>query len=93
MKSDDAAGLQRLARLVDQRLRDRNGIVNPVSIEPIVSLMLEDSEPWRSGEYASNLLKDWLRGHVAARTLTGHPTRIRLRERLMEEYAESDRLP
>ena len=92
LKADDGAGLRRLARLVDQRLRDHNGIVNPVSIEPIVSLMLEDSEPWRSGEYASNLLKDWLRGHVAAGTPTGHPPRIRLRERLMAAYAESDRL-
>ena len=91
MKSGDAAGLQRLARLVDQRLRDPNGIVNPVSIEPIVSLMLEDRDPWRSGEYASNLLKDWLRGHVVAGTSTGNPTRIRLRERLMEAYVESDR--
>ena len=92
LKSDDAAGIQRLARLVNQRLRDRNGFVNPASIEPIVCLMLEDSEPWRSGEYASNLLKDWLRGHVVTGTSTGHPARIRLRERLMEAYAESDRL-
>ena len=91
LKGDDAAGLRRLARLVDQRLRDHNGIVNPISIEPIVWLMLEDSEPWRSGEYASNLLRDWLHAHVAARTLAGHPARIRLRERLMEAYAESDR--
>ena len=92
LKSDDAAGIQRLARLVNQRLRDHNGIVNPVSIEPIVCLMLEDSEPWRSGEYASNLLKDWLRGHVVAETSTEHTARIRLRELLMEAYAESDRL-
>ena len=92
LKSDEAAGLRRLARLVDQRLRDHNGIVNPISIEPIVWLMLEDSEPWRYGEYASDLLKDWLRGHLVAGTPTGHPARVRLRERLMEAYAESDRL-
>ncbi len=91
LKRDDAAGLRRLARLVDQRLRDHNGIVNPISVEPIVWLMMEDSEPWRPGEYASDLLRDWLRAHVAARTLAGHPARIRLRERLMEAYAESDR--
>ncbi|MCE2499314.1 MAG: hypothetical protein J4G13_00425 [Dehalococcoidia bacterium] len=77
--------------MVDQRLSGHNGIVNPISIEPIVWLMLEDSEPWRYGEYASNLLKDWLRGHVVAGTPTGHPARVRFRERLMEAYAESDR--
>ena len=91
LKGDDAAGLQRLVRLVEQRLRDQNGIVNPISIEPIISLMLEDSEPWRSGQYASDLLRDWLRGHAAARTPTGHPSRILLRERLVEAYADAGR--
>lgn len=91
LKGNDGAGVRRLERLVDQRLRDDNGLVNPISIEPIISLMLEDSEPWRAGEYASNLLKDWLRGHLAARTPTSHPLRVRLRERLMESYVESDR--
>ena len=92
LKAGNAAGLQRLARLVDQRLRDNNGFVNPVSIEQMVWLMLEDREPWRSGEYASNLLKDWLRGHVAAGTPAEHPARIRLQERLVESYAEADLL-
>ena len=91
LKGRDATGLRRLARLVDQRLRDHHGIINPTPIEPIVWLMLEDSEPWRLGEYASNLLKDWLRGHVVAGTPTGHPARVRLRERLIEAYAEADR--
>ena len=70
LKDDDAAGIQRLVRLVDQRLRGHNSIVDPISIEPMVSLMLEDGEPWLSGQYASNLLRDWLRGHIAARTPT-----------------------
>lgn len=91
LKGGDANGLRRLARLVGQRLRDDNGLVNPISIEPIIWLMLEDSNPWRAGEYASNLLRDWLHGHVVAGTPTGHPPRVRLRERLMEAYAESDR--
>ena len=91
LRADGAAGLQRLARLVDQRLRDATGIVNHTAVEPIVSLMLEDSEPWRSGEYASNLLRDWLRGHVAARTPSGHGTRVKLRERLVGSYANADR--
>lgn len=91
LKDDDAAGIQRLVRLVDQRLRGHNSIVDPISIEPMVSLMLEDGEPWLSGQYASNLLRDWLRGHIAARTPTGHVPRILLRERLAEACADADR--
>ena len=91
LRADDAAGLQRLARLVDQRLRGDNRIVNPIAIEPIISLLLEDSAPWRSGKYASDLLREWLHGHVVARTYAGNPLRILLRERLVEACAEADR--
>ena len=91
LRADDALGLQRLARLVDQRLRGDNGIVNPTAIEPIISLLLEDSAPWRSGKYASDLLREWLHGHVVARTYAGNPLRILLRERLVEACAEADR--
>ena len=72
LRADDALGLQRLARLVDQRLRGDNGIVNPSAIEAIISLLLEDSAPWRSGKYASDLFREWLHGHVVARTDAGH---------------------
>ncbi len=91
LRADDAFGVQRLARLVDQRLRGDNGIINPIAIEPIISLLLEDSAPWRSGKYATDLLREWLHGHVVARTHPGHPLRILLRERLVEACAEADR--
>ena len=64
LRADDASGLRRLARLVDQRLRDDNGIVNPATIEPVIKLLLEDNMPWESGEYASNLLREWLRNYL-----------------------------
>ena len=38
LRADDSAGLQRLARLVKQRLRKDNGIVDHVAIEPIIKL-------------------------------------------------------
>ena len=91
LQSDDATGLRRLARLVDQRLRDDNGIVNPTTIEPIIKLLLEDNTPWRSGEYASDVLREWLSGHAFAGTSAGHPLRIRLHERLVEACAAGDR--
>ena len=35
--ADDAVGLRRLARLVDQRLRDDNGVVDHIAVEPIIA--------------------------------------------------------
>ena len=90
MRANGDAGLQRLARLVEQRHRDANGIVNPIVVEPIISLLLEGNAPWRSGEYVSDLLREWLQGHVVADTPSGHPLRILLRERLVEAYTEGD---
>ena len=37
--SDDSAGLRRIARLIDQRHRGDNGIVDVIAIEPIVTLL------------------------------------------------------
>ena len=91
LRANDDSGLKRLARLVEQRHRGDNGIVNPFVVEPIISLLLEDSAPWRSGEYVSDLLREWLYAYVVASTPTGHPLRILLRERLIEAYTEGDR--
>lgn len=90
LREEKDAGLKRLARLVDQRLRDANGIVNPVTIEPIIELLLEDATPWKSGKYASNLLREWLSGHVFIGTPVGHSLRILLRKRLVEACEEAD---
>ena len=89
--ANDAAGLRRLARLVDQRLRGGNGVVDVIAVEPIITLLLEDRVPWRSGNHARDLLRDWLRGHVVAGTGAGHRSRILLRERLVEACAAADR--
>ena len=89
--ADGAAGLRRLARLVDQRLRDGNGVVDVIAVEPIIALLLEDRAPWRSGDHARDLLRDWLRGHVVADSGAGHRLRILLRERLVEACAAADR--
>ena len=89
--ADGAAGLRRLARLVDQRLRDGNGVVDVIAVEPIIALLLKDRAPWRSGDHARDLLRDWLRGHVVANTGAGHRLRILLCERLVEGCAAADR--
>ena len=89
--ADDAVGLRRLARLVDQRLRDDNGVVDHIAVEPIIALLLEDKTPWRSGKYAEDLLRDWLQAHVVAKTVAGHSLRILLRERLIKACVAGDR--
>ena len=89
--ADGAAGLRRLARLVDQRLGDGNVVVDVGAVEPIIDLLLEDRTPWRSGNYARDLLRDWLRGHVVASTSAGHRLRILLRERLVDACAAAER--
>ena len=93
LRADDSAGLQRIARIVKQRLRKDNGIIDYVTIEPIIELLLDDESPWRSGEYAEDLLREWLQGHVIADTSADHPLRILLRRRLVEAYAAGDRRP
>ena len=89
--SDQAAGLRRIARLVDQRLRDESGIVDIPAVEPIITLLLEDSAPWRSGDYAVGLLRSWLHAHLVAKTPAGSRLRILLRERLVKACMEADR--
>lgn len=91
LRSNDSVGLQRLARIVDQRLRKDNGTVDPVAIEPIIKLLLDDETPWQIGKYAEDLLREWLQGHAIADTPAGHPLRILLRGRLAEACAAGDR--
>ena len=89
--AEKAAGLRRLARLVDQRLRDDSGVVDISAVQPIIALLLEDRAPWQSGDYAQGLLRSWLRAHVVAETPAGNPLRTLLRERLVEACAAADR--
>ena len=90
LQADDAAGLRQLARFVDQRLCT-DGIVDIVAVEPIITLLLEDSVPRRRGEYAQRLLRDWLRAHVMAETPDGHSLRVLLRQRLIAACSAAER--
>jgi DNA-binding transcriptional ArsR family regulator len=91
LRAEPGAGLQRLSRLVDQRLRHENGLVRIVAIEPLIHLLLEDETPWWSGEHLQDLLRDWLRALVIADTPAEHPLRVRLRDRLVAACAAADR--
>ena len=91
MSAEGGAGLRRLARLVSQRLRGERGFVNTVAIEPIIRLLLEDRTPWRSGEHAQLLLKEWLRALAFQDTPSGHPLRVLLRQLLIAACIAGDR--
>ncbi|MDE2803858.1 MAG: hypothetical protein OXN18_01800 [Gemmatimonadota bacterium] len=89
--ADQRSGVRRIARLVDQRLRDDSGTVDIVAVEPVITLLLDDSTPWRSGDAARDLLRSWLRAHVATNTPAGNPLRVLLRDRLVEACGAADR--
>ncbi len=91
LRAEKGRGLQRLVRLVDQRLRDARGLVRIVAVEPLVNLLLDDDTPWWSGEHVQDLLRDWLRAHVIANTTAGHPLRVRLRDLLVGACTAADR--
>ena len=81
LSPDHSDGRSRLARLVDQRHRDGNGLIRVNRVEPIIALMLQDDAPWSAGEYAQKLLRDWLYAHIVAGTDAGHRLRVLLRQR------------
>lgn len=89
--ADEGVGLRRLSRLVDQRLRDHHGRVRITAVEPLIKLLLDDETPWRLGEYAEVLLREWLRALVINDVPAGYHLRVRLRDRLIAECAAADR--
>ncbi len=91
LRAKENAGLRRLVRLVDQRHRHKNGMVNLTTVEPVVRLLLEEETPWRVGDFAERLLREWLLAHVASRTPAGNPLRALLRERLVSTCQAADR--
>lgn len=82
LRANGDTGLNRLARLVEQRHRG-SGLVSIVVVEPLVSLIIEDTVSSRPDEHIFVLLRDWLRAHAFAGTPTGHPLRIRLQKQLV----------
>ena len=88
--ANNAAGLCRIARVVDQRLRDERGVVDIDALAPIIALLLDAPAPWGAGDYAKDLFRAWLRGHVIEGTAAGNPLRVQLRQRLVEECAAAE---
>jgi hypothetical protein len=90
LRTKDAAGIERLIRLSDQRLRDENKLVRVAAVEPMVELLLEDETPWRSSKPEQTLLMDWLRSLAILGTPAGYALRETLRGRLVDFCAAAD---
>jgi hypothetical protein len=84
LTAGDGAGLLRLLRLLRQRHQDENGIVDPVVAEPLIERLLESRRPWSTDETARTF-REWLLALVMTDAPEGHPLRIRLRQRLVDE--------
>src|SRR5207244_285688 len=89
--AEPGTGLQRLCRLVDQRLSDSTSVVRTVAVEPLVTLLLDDDTPWIADKHLQDLFRGWLRALVVAGTPSGHPLRVRLRDQLAAACAAADR--
>ena len=90
LQADDRAGVQRLIRLVDQRLRGQNAFVRVAAVEPLVELLLEDETPWRSSKGERTLLLEWLRSLVGSDVPGGYGLREQMRARLLQFCAAAD---
>ncbi len=90
LQADDGAGVQRLIRLVDQRLRGQNAFVRVAAVEPLVELLLEDETPWRSSKGERTFLMEWLRSLVGSDVPGGYALREQMRARLLEFCAAAD---
>jgi DNA-binding transcriptional ArsR family regulator len=90
LQADDRAGVQRLIRLADQRLRGQNTFVRVAAVEPVVELLLEDETPWRTSKGERTLLLEWLRSLVGSNVPGGYALREQMRARLVEFSAAAD---
>ena len=84
LRAEAGDGLKRLLRLVNQHHRDATtGIVDPLVVEPVVALLLDEPRPWAISDDVERTLRGWPQALVVANVPAGHPLRIRLRDRLV----------
>jgi hypothetical protein len=82
LSDGEAVGLRRLLRIIEQRHSHGVGL-EPVVVEPVVTILLDYETPWRVSDQAAKVLRDWLRGLISRNASEGHQLRSLLRERLL----------
>lgn len=86
-----AHGLARLIRILRGR-HQRTGILDPIIAEPVISQLLDFGTPRTLAEEVDDLIRDWLRAHVLRGTAAGQPTRIALRNTILDRCADNERV-
>jgi hypothetical protein len=88
---DKAEGLSRLVRILHGR-HQRTGILDAIIAEPVISELLEVGTPPTLADQVAELIRDWLRAHVLQGTPSGQATRIALRDTILDQCAENERV-
>ncbi len=86
-----AHGLARLIRVLHGR-HQRTGILDLVIAEPVISQLLDAGTPRTLAKEVDELIRDWLLAHVVQRTPAGQPTRVALRDAILNQCAEKERV-
>jgi hypothetical protein len=86
-----AQGLARLIRVLHGR-HQRTGILDSIIAEPVISQLLEVRTPRNLADDVAELARDWLRAHVLLGTPAGQTTRVALRDTILDQCAENERV-
>ena len=89
--SDKAHGLARLIRILHGR-HQKGGLLDVIITEPVIVRLLDGETPQGLAKEIAELIRDWLQSHVFRETPAGHPTRVKLRQAILEQCAEKERV-
>jgi hypothetical protein len=87
---NNAHGLARLIRVLHGRHQPQ-GILDAIIAEPVISQLLEAGTPPTLAKKVDILIRDWLRAHVLHGTPAGQPTRVAVRDTILDRCAENER--
>lgn len=85
-----AKGVRRLFRVLQLRHK-REGVLDPIVAEPVITQLLNEGTPSGLTDNATDLIRNWLMAHVLRRTPSGHPTRLALAQAIADRCAETER--
>ncbi|WP_306366323.1 hypothetical protein [Nocardiopsis sp. CC223A] len=88
---DQAQGLSRVIRILHGR-HQREGVLDPIIAEPFIIRLLDEEVPPGLTDEVAELIRDWLRAHVLRSTPAGQPTRVALRDAILTDCAENERV-
>ncbi len=88
---DKAHGLARAIRILYGR-HQRQGLLDAIVAEPLVIHLVNVGAPRDLADKDGELVRDWLQSHVLRRTPPGQPTRVAIREAILEKCAQVERV-